>query len=306
MSIRGTGASIVYPKTKGGTMKVFIFLVLSFFVIIAGISWFEESCEAEEDEWGAFEMTRRVVGALNITQNSFSNWAAGGENSLAYALSLKSKFQNNQPKWIWIATGDFDFGQTKQGTDPIKKTVDKIEINGNYTYKLGKYVNPYAAAGLLTQFTTGYDYSQTDTAGNFVPKSGFLDPLYLTQSAGAGFFIKPNLKTRLGLGFKETIADKYRDTYSGGKRFKFETGIESVTDYETKLQENLLYVTKLSLFSSFAHLTTVDMNWENTLSAKVSEYVSVNLYLIFFYDKDISNKLQIKEILAIGFTYTML
>ena len=45
------------------------------------------------------------------------------------------------------------------------------------------------------------------------------------------------------------------------------------------------------------------MNWENILAAKVSEYVTVNLYLQFLYDEEIVDEFRMKQTLSLGLTY---
>jgi hypothetical protein len=273
-------------------------------ILVAGVL----SAFGESDQWGDFGLKRQVVAGLNITQNTYDNWAAGGEDALAYAFTVNSKFEKNQSRYIWTITGDFAFGQTKQGNDPIRNAVDKISVEGLYTHKLGTYVNPYVGLGFDTQFAKGYDYSVTPKEA----RSNFIDPIYIMGGVGAGFFIKPNLKTRLGLAFKETRADQYAAFYSDDpdtpdkiEKSRFETGLESVTDYNVKLGQNLLYETKLSLFSAFEHIDIVDIKWDNKWTAQVAKYVNVNLNVLMYYDEDIVKKTQIKETLAIGLTYTL-
>ncbi len=263
------------------------------------------SLKAGEKEKFGYQPT--VVGGLNITQNSYSNWAAGGENAYAYTFTLNSQFLNNQPQFVWKITGQFAFGQSKIGDQGLRNAVDRIDLRALYTRKIGYFVNPYVSAGLLTQFATGYDYSQTPA----IPKSGFFDPAFITGGAGVGWTIRPKFTTRFGLGLKETVTNrywmyKYADKASTPdviEKTKFETGLQSVTELETKLASNLLYVSRLGLFSSFANMSAVDVKWDNSWSAKVSKYLAVNLIVNLFYDKDISPKTQIQEALAVGLTY---
>ncbi len=284
-------------------MKRFVLLaaILTLFIFTT------VSFAAEKEKMG-FQPT--LVGGLNLTQNSYSNWTAGGENAYAYTFTLNSQFLNNQPKYVWKITGDFAFGQTKIGSQSLRNAVDRIDVNGLLTYKYGLFVNPYVSAGLLTQFATGYDYSKTPP----LAKSAFFDPAFITGGAGLGWTIRPKFTTRLGLGIKETVTNKYSQFRYADKastpnvieKTKFETGIQSVTELEEKLASNLLYVTKLGLFSSFANMTAVDVKWNNTWSAKVSKFISVNMIVNILYDKDISPKTQIQEALAIGLTYNFI
>ncbi|NOY78259.1 MAG: DUF3078 domain-containing protein [Calditrichaeota bacterium] len=278
--------------------RFFLFNTVLMLAFLSAVSF-----ASEKDPIG-FKPT--IVGGLNLTQNSTSNWTAGGENAYAYTFTLNSQFLNNQPKYRWKITGDFAFGQTKVGSQDLRNAVDRIDINGLLTYKYGLFINPYVSAGLLTQFATGYDYSKTPP----LAKSGFFDPAFITGGTGLGWTLRPKFTTRLGLGIKETITQKYSQFGYADKastpniieKTKFETGIQSVTELETKLANNLLYISHLGLFSSFANMTAVDVKWNNTWSVNVSKFISINLIVNLLYDEDISSKIQIQEALAIGLT----
>jgi hypothetical protein len=67
-----------------------------------------------------------------------------------------------------------------------------------------------------------------------------------------------------------------------------------------------LFTSKLELFSTFKALDETDVNWDNTLQVKVSEYISVNINVNLIYDKDLSAKRQIKQTMALGLSYTFI
>jgi cytochrome c oxidase assembly protein Cox11 len=50
----------------------------------------------------------------------------------------------------------------------------------------------------------------------------------------------------------------------------------------------------------------VDVNWDNMFSSKISNLLSVSLNVRMFYDKDISSKRQLKQVLALGLSYALL
>ena len=87
--------------------------------------------------------------------------------------------------------------------------------------------------------------------------------------------------------------------------FKFQTGMESVTDANFTVAENMLYTTRLRLFSAFDQLDVWDVGWENTVTAKVNSFLDVNLNVIVLYEKLESPKTQIKEGLNVGISYTV-
>ena len=46
------------------------------------------------------------------------------------------------------------------------------------------------------------------------------------------------------------------------------------------------------------------MNWDSLISASISRLVNVNFNFRLIYDRNVSPKRQIKQSLAVGFTYT--
>ncbi len=97
-------------------------------------------------------------------------------------------------------------------------------------------------------------------------------------------------------------------------------GIESVTDFSLTLSKNMHYTGKLTLYKAlfFSEKDAVagtqyennwkatDVNWENIIAASVSKIVTVNLYFQLLYDKEIVDKVRIKETVGIGLVYNML
>ncbi len=245
---------------------------------------------------------KEAVGILNFTQNNFDNWSQGGENSLSWQMDFNGKFNYEQEKYSWANGIKLSYGKTKVGDAEAKKSADEIKLESVYTYKMNIYVNPYVAVTGLTQFTDGYAY--TDSSKTVI--SSFMDPGYFTQSAGLGYQPTTYLKTRLGAALKETMADKFAATYSKGEKTRVEAGAESVTDVNLKVAENILYTSKLELFSNLKGFNEIDVNWDNMFTSKISKYIGVSFNVKLFYDRDISPKRQLKETLAVGITYSFL
>jgi hypothetical protein len=264
--------------------------------------------------------THSLAGGLNLTQVSFNdNWTQGGENALAYATTLIGKSANDLPKTNWTTSYKFAFGQTKLGSQGIRKTDDKIDVESTLTFKAANYINPYVAATLKTQFAKGFDYSQRDArTGKFLQVSKFFDPGYLTQSAGLGYQPIPQIKTRLGAALREVITSEFNSyaddpkTLAEVEKTKVEGGLESVTEVNWQLQSNLLFTGKLELFDAFKNFDIIIMRADNTLAAKISKYVSVNFNVQLIKEPNLplpprrSGKIQAKQTLAIGLNYTFL
>src|SRR5688500_15062050 len=77
------------------------------------------------------------TGALNFTQTQFTNWAAGGENSLS-ATGLVNLFANHrQGKRSWENMLDMSYGFLRQDENPFRKNDDKLELSSKFGLQAG-------------------------------------------------------------------------------------------------------------------------------------------------------------------------
>jgi hypothetical protein len=276
-----------------------------------------------------FGWRNKVVASVNFNQASFSNWQAGGASNVAFAGNLRSNFEQVEPTFIWRNLGNLEYGIVKQSDEDLQKSIDVIEFESLYTRRIEFYLKPYASAAVKTQFSSGRNYEEKSGSSNGEPifpvTSDFADPLYLAQSAGVGYTIFPGVcTTRLGFSVRETLTDAFRgyaineDEEDRGldfdacinneacDRFKLETGLESITEYARKFDQEAIFTSRLGLFYSFNQLDELDMNWRNDLVVKVLSILNVNFGLEFQYDDDVISKLQVKQLLGLGFSYTLL
>jgi hypothetical protein len=249
-----------------------------------------------------------LAAGLNLSQVSFTNWAQGGENAIAYTLALDGKSTMQHPTTLWENQYRFAFGQTRLGRQGLKKTDDVIDISSVFTYLLGGKVNPYASATFKSQFATGYKYDNNNVG---TPVSAFLDPGYFTQAVGIRYQPVAEIRTRLGIALREVVTSKYPMYADDPKTFPeiektgVKGGLESVTDLEWKLEENILLVSQLSVFDPFSEAGDPVVLNTTTLTGKVNNYLSAMLGFQMIYDKAVSPRAQYKETISLGFNYTL-
>jgi len=276
-----------------------------------------------------FGWRNKVVASVTFNQASFTNWQAGGASNVSLASSLRSNFEQVEPTFIWRNLGNLEYGIVKQSDEDLQKSIDVIEFESLYTRRVEFYLKPYASAAVKTQFSSGRNYDEKTGSSNGEPifpvTSDFADPLYLSQSAGVGYTIVPGvMTTRLGFSLHETLTDVFRgyaingDEEDKGLDFdecinnpdcdknKIESGLESITEYARKFDQEAIFTSRLALFYSFNQLDELDMNWRNDLVVKVLSILNVNFGLEFQYDDDVLQKLQIKQLLGLGISYTLL
>ena len=254
------------------------------------------------------DWTHTLVSGLTVTQVSHTNWAQGGENALAYTLTVDGKSVRDVTATNWSNSYKIAYGQTRLGSKGLRKIEDKIELESVLTYKIGTYVNPYASATFKSQFDDGFKYD--DVTNTKVKTSSRFDPAYLTQAVGVGYQPYENVKTRLGAALREVLSDAqgYADDPATAtvETSKVEGGLESVTDVSWQFEENILFVSKLEMFAPFNHLDVVIVRSDNMLVAKVNSYISVNLNVQLINNANITPRTQVKQTLAMGLTYTLL
>ena len=267
--------------------------------------------EEEEEQKPEGVQYEAAVGAT-FTQANYVDWAEGGEDALSYVLLLLGGVSEDRTHDKWKVAGFVGFGQTKIGSEDIRISANEIAAEGEYNYKLPKKFSAYAAAGFRSALVTGYDYSEEPK----IEKASFNDPGYYSLSLGAAYDIKPKptfFRTRLGLGFKYTTAQThfefgYADDPDtpGLDKDKLETGIDSVTELDAQISDNLTYVSKLALFSRFQDLDVWDVRWDNKVKAQINKYLSTQFELVLLFDKDVSGRLQRYNVLSLGITYTFM
>lgn len=253
--------------------------------------------------------THTLVSAVTLTQVSYTDWTAGGENAMAYTVSLDGRSVRDAGMFHWSNSYKVAYGQTRLGSKGMRKIEDKLELESVLTYKLGTHVNPYASATFKSQFDDGFKYD--DAAGTKVQTSAGFDPVYMTQAVGVGYEPVPQVRTRLGAALREVLSDAHGyadDPKTAGEveTSKVEGGLESVTDVSLQFEENLLFTSKLELFSPFHDPDVIILRSDSMLAAKVSSYITVNLTLQLINDANITARTQVKQGLAMGLTYTLL
>jgi hypothetical protein len=277
-------------------------------LVLVSRAWSQAPAPQNPDSsrWG---WKHSVVSGLTLTQVSFKDWAQGGEDALAWTVRLDGLSKLEDTSYVWGNTYKMSYGEAKIGSASMRKTEDRLEFESVFTYKLGTEINPYVSATLKTQFAEGVTI---DGAGKATPVSKFFDPAYLTQSAGFGYKPSATIKTRLGAAMREIVTSVYTSYANDPStpasqlvKTRFDGGVESVTDLELKLDDNLLFRSKLELFAPIKNFKQMTMRMDNTLTANVSKYVVVILNVQLINDANASTRLQEKEVLALGLSYTL-
>ena len=258
--------------------------------------------------------------SLTFGQTSFTNWSAGGENSVSVlgAFSYKAEYKKN--KIAWNNSLDLGYGLSYQGSDQIKNN-DQINFATNIGYQASKLWYYAAELSFKSQFDNGYSSYPVDKEdkGNYI--SRFMAPGYLIGSVGMSYsHPKEDLKILLSpVSEKMTFVldDKLSDNgeygVKPGNKMLAEFGALAKGTYSKKFNENILFGTVLSLTSAYETFGNIDVDWTMSLDWKLNKYFTfkANTYLLYdddikYKDKDGNQKgprIQFKEIIGLGFGY---
>ena len=259
--------------------------------------------------------------ALNFSQAAFSNWAAGGENSIGFNAYLNFKANYRKNKHVWSNTVDLGFGLNVLGKASdlrYTKTNDKIEITTAYSYQIHRNNKWYLTAlvNFRSQFANGYNYPNDSTV-----ISKFMSPGYVVAGLGISYapvkwfslYFSP-ASARLTFVTDPTLSNQGVFGVTAGKKFRGEVGPYFRADLNKDLGGNLNLTTNLELFTDYMHeFGNIDVNWNLLLSMKVNKWLAASIQTQLIYDNDVmiqtdptepaGPRTQFKELLGIGLTY---
>ncbi len=244
---------------------------------------------------------------INLSQIAFKDWTQGGTNALAYTLFSNFGVIYFDNPWKWRTYLKSAYGRTKLEDQGYRTTDNEFYFESIITRKIGWAVDPYFALTVRSAITKGFDY-KSDPAVQIVD---FFDPGYVTEAAGFQFTKGEVFSSRLGIALQQTFSDKFAALYTDDsdtpeiEDFKFDTGLESVTEVKYNFYENMTYLSFLRLFSRFSSLDVWDVRWDNTIAAKVNNYITVNFNVVLVHEISQSRRTQFKEALNIGIVYSL-
>lgn len=271
---------------------------------------------------------------FNFTQASFTNWAAGGINSISGQFLFNTYANYKRGTTTWDNILDISYGLTKQGTsESVRKADDRLDVTSKYGQYAFKKVWYYSfLANFKTQFQPGYTY-QGDTARTLI--SDFMSPGYLVLAIGLDY--KPTAKVSIFTApvtakytfcYNQTLADagafgveKAQYDTAGvrivkGKNIRQEFGGYFKIQYRGDVMKNVNMLAKMELFSNYIkNPQNIDVNAEVVVTMKVNKYLSANLSMQAIYDHDINvpvdknndgvldgagPRLQFRQVLGVG------
>ncbi len=249
---------------------------------------------------------------LNVAQGSLSNWQGGGDKSSFSAVGFLNLFATlKEGKHVWQNSLDLGYGYINTTSLGTRKSDDRIDLLSKYGYKIGEKWYLSGLFNFRTQFSSGYAYEK-DVNGLDVKSltSKFLAPAYVVVSAGFEYkpvdyfsvFISP-LTERWIIVADDALSAVGAYGVDPGKKSKNELGAFLSAQFEKEIMKNVTYKSRFDAFANYkVKPGNIDIFWTNIIAMKVNRFLSANIALDLLYDDDAIARLQLRQILGVGFS----
>lgn len=253
-----------------------------------------------EDE-GDWDFTFRT--GLDGSQAYYREWAQGGVDRIAVTASTVFTGTYTEGPYQYALRINLRYGQTRQDRGAFRKSEDRIRIRNQFRRKFeDERFSLTANVNFETQFDKGYDRDFE------VVQSRFMSPGTLTETVGLSYDPDSYLQSMVGISLRQTfISDTSLSERYGldkGSWFRNEAGFTVILNYEREIWDNVSYTGYLESFSNLQEsLLSTDFIITNEFEGKINDYLSTNFEFSLRYNNDITNALQIKQILSVGLNY---
>ena len=273
--------------------------------------------------------------SLDISEVAFVNWNSGGSNSISGLFGLEVQRNYNKDHLLWENRAIIRYGVNKQQNQSLRKTDDILELKSRFGFRKDTKSNWYYSANFsfATQFTNGYNYSNSDEK----PISQFMAPAYMFLGVGtvygehieefsaymspltlkSTFVLDQDLADAGSFGVTPATYDILGNKLTNGKNTREEVGILLTSAYENVLMENISVRTLVSLYTDYLNgFGNVDVDWELNFKFKVNDHVRATMGSHIKYDNDVKTvvedddmpeetvikgaKVQWKQLLGVG------
>lgn len=259
-------------------------------------------------------------GGLTCSQLFVSNWAAGGETSIAGRVYFNTggRFQKKRTLLnyrVRCALGYQWRPELDKEDKRLRKTDDRLEIDVNYGYRIKSNFYYSAFMNFRSQFANGYNDNYTKLV------SKFMAPGYLTYGIGIEYSLRNSFGINLSpLTIRHTfvidslIASLNNYGMKNDGRVKTDLGANLSIYFNQEVLRNTSISTKLTLFSDYLNNPqNIDITFEAGLNFKLNKFFSTGIYFNYLYDDNVLFNIdgrqvprsQFKESFWIGLVYKM-
>ena len=276
--------------------------VLLFLILFASISYSQKKKKdtLPQPKW---KINGRFAFIFN--QSYFTNWASGGQNTVAGNINLNYDFNYKKNRTNWdtrIITG---YGISHNSDKGYRKTDDRFELNTVFGLKTSTYWFFSFIANFRTQYTKGFNYKVEPK----VLVSEFLAPAYLTF--GPGMLWKKSDDLSVNIAPSTARYTLVNDFFSGqfgveeGKNTAFSLGFNLSGYFKFSLMENIEMENILNMYTDYlANVGNVDIDYQTNIRFKVNKSIKMLLTFHTIIDDNSSSRIQFRQLFGLGLNYS--
>jgi hypothetical protein len=250
-----------------------------------------------------------------FNQSAFSNWASGGDNTIAGNASVNYTLNYKKEKFIWNNKLVATYGLTKSdNTEFPKKTNDGLMMNSMIAYDADNYWFYSFFINFKTQFTKGYKYSKNSEGEEIrTLYTEFMSPGYILVGPGMLWDRSEDFKINLAPATSKFVVvnpdlTTPNSAYFGveeGKSLRYEIGFSASLLYKFQVMENITMENVLGLFSNYIDKPqNIDFNYLMDIDLKVNKYFTANFIFQTIYDNNAYSGFQVREVIGLGINYS--
>jgi hypothetical protein len=243
--------------------------------------------------------------AFIFNQSSFSNWASGGENTVAGNISVNYDFNYKKNNINWDTRLISGYGLNHLSNKGLRKTDDRFELNSLFGFKTSKFWFFSFITNFRTQYTEGFDYRQDPK----VSVSNLFSPAYVTF--GPGMLWKKSDNLNLNIAPATARYTFVSDFFSGkfgvdeGRNTAFSLGFNLSGYYKFSIMENIEMENIITLYTDYlAHIGNIDVDYQTNIRFKVNKYIKMQMTFHTIIDDDSSSKIQFRQLFGLGVNYS--
>ena len=265
---------------------------------------------------------RNVKFNVNLQQVDLTNWAAGGESSVAVGATVEAHSNYEKDEVVWENQMKIGYGLIRNGGggNRFEKTDDLLDITSKYSQKFSEKVLMSVSMNFKTQIDEGVRLERvagTD-ARRRIFISDFMSPGYLQASLGLSYRDEKAFSTTLApftgrftFVLNDSLSNAGAFGITPGDNVRSEAGISWTGSYKRDVWENVKLQTKFNFFSNYEKFPSTVVNVEAGLNMKVNNFISSNISSQLIFDEDVvitrsdgtmGQDIQLKNVINVGFT----
>ncbi|MFT6872968.1 MAG: hypothetical protein ACJAVN_001981 [Roseivirga sp.] len=259
---------------------------------------------------------------LTVQQVGLTNWAAGGESSVAVGGGIQAFMNFERDEVVWENRAQIGYGVIRNGGggNRFEKTDDAIELSSKYSQKFTEKVLMTGAINFRTQMDRGFKIEKIANSSETrrILISDFMAPGYLQTSLGLTFRDAEKGYTATLAPFTGRFTFVLNDSLStvgafgitSGDQIRSEAGISLRGGFQRDIMQNVKLQTNFNLFSNYEKFPNTVVNVEAILNLKVNDFIQSNISSQIIYDDDVivtrsdgsqGRDWQVKNVINVGF-----